>query len=147
MCNNNKGHSRQHINHIHNTWKTLIIANCMYFCMHIQELCMQLRAQGVCCLAGSLPTAMSLLGELITTSRVPDLNRCRSLCGIPASISRKKRPRRGIIAPIAMSTQAQGSNRTSDGPHNCQCPPIMDIFPSTGWVRGSGFQLDESWSG
>ena len=51
---------------------------------------MQLRAQGVCCLAGSLPTAMSLLGELITTSCVPDLIRCRSLCGIPASITRKK---------------------------------------------------------
>ena len=49
----------------------------------------QLRAQ-VCCLAGSLPSVMSLLSELITTSRLLDLNRCRSLCGIPASITRKK---------------------------------------------------------
>ena len=32
---------------------------------------------------------MSLLDELITTSRVQDLNSCRSLCGIPASTTRK----------------------------------------------------------
>ena len=51
---------------------------------------MQLRAYGVCCLAGSLPTAMFMLGELITASRVLDLNSCRSLCGILASITRKK---------------------------------------------------------
>ena len=36
------------------------------------------------------PFAMSLLGELITTTSVLDLKGCRSLCGIPASITRKK---------------------------------------------------------
>ena len=37
-----------------------------------------------------LLAAVSLLDELITTSRVLDLNNCRALCGIPASITRKK---------------------------------------------------------
>ena len=39
---------------------------------------------------GSLPAAMSLLGELIAKSRVGDLNRCRSLFGIPTTTTRKK---------------------------------------------------------
>lgn len=43
-----------------------------------------------CCRAGSVPSVMSLLGELVTTSRLLDLNGCRSLCGIPASVTRKK---------------------------------------------------------
>ena len=50
----------------------------------------QLQARGSCYLAGSLLAAMSLLGELITASRVTDLSRCRSLCGIPATTTRKK---------------------------------------------------------
>ena len=33
---------------------------------------------------------MSLFGELITTVRLPDLSSCRSLCGIPASTTRKR---------------------------------------------------------
>ena len=39
---------------------------------------------------GPLPPAMSLSRELITTSRLLDLNSCRSLCGIPTTITRKK---------------------------------------------------------
>ena len=33
---------------------------------------------------------MSLIGELIATTRVQDLSGCRSLCSIPASVTRKK---------------------------------------------------------
>ena len=41
-------------------------------------------------LLGPLLAAMSLIGDLITASRVLDLNSCRGLCGIPASITRRK---------------------------------------------------------
>ena len=47
----------------------------------------------VCGLGGSLrsaTSAMSLFGELIATTRVQDLSGCRSLCNIPASVTRKK---------------------------------------------------------
>ena len=38
----------------------------------------------------SCTSAMSLFGELIAATRVQDLSGCRSLCGIPASVTRKK---------------------------------------------------------
>ena len=64
---------------------------------------------------------MSLFGELITTTRVLDLLGCRSLCGIPASITRKKdlvealllqaqcpQKRRAIIQNLTVNMTATG---------------------------------------
>jgi len=57
----------------------------------VRSLDVDLWGQGVSCIfAYPLPGPMSLLGELLTASRVQDLSRCRSLCGIPASTTRKK---------------------------------------------------------
>ena len=82
---------------------------------------LQLQARGSSCLAGSLPAAMALLGELITTSRVTDLNRCRSLCGIPATTTRKN----DLVEALLLHTRC----------------------PQNHWVGGTAFQSDGSWSG
>ena len=82
---------------------------------------LQLQARGSSCLAGSLPAAMALLGELITTSRLTDLNRCRSLCGIPATTTRKN----DLVEALLLHTRC----------------------PQNHWVGGTAFQSDGSWSG
>ena len=66
----------------------------------------QLRAQA-CCLVGPLLAAMSLLDELITTSRVLDLNSCRGLCGISASITRKK----DLVEALLLQTRCPRKRR------------------------------------
>ena len=56
-----------------------------------------------------LLAAMSLLDELITTSRVLDLNSCRALCGIPASITRKK----DLVEALLLQTRCPHKRRAT----------------------------------
>ena len=66
----------------------------------------QLRAQA-CSLVGPLLATMSLLDELIKTSRVLDLNSCRGLCGIPSSITRKK----DLVEALLLQTRCPHKRR------------------------------------
>ena len=61
----------------------------------------------VCSLVGALLAAVSLLDELITTSRVLDSNSCRGLCGIPASITRKK----DLVEALLLQTRCPHKRR------------------------------------
>ena len=54
-----------------------------------------------------LLAAMSLLDELITASRVLALNNCRALCGIPASITRKK----DLVEALLLQTRCPRKRR------------------------------------
>ena len=61
----------------------------------------------VCSLVGPLLAAMSMLDELITSRRVLDLNSCRGLCGIPASITRKK----DLVEALLLQTRCPHKRR------------------------------------
>ena len=50
---------------------------------------------------------MSLFGELIATTRVQDLSGCRSLCSIPASVTRKK----GLVDALQLQARCPHKHR------------------------------------
>ena len=91
------------------------------------------------CLVGYLPSAMSLLDELITTSRVLDLNSCRSLCGIPASTTRK--------SDLIEALQLQGRCPHKRRAVLCHLMDKMTANSLRTWIsslRRAGFRVPDS---